>query len=57
MPIRILTKLNLRVRADNDQAPAPKRRRGFVEEGRLSRELLINGIYHDPLWLGGSVEA
>lgn len=53
----VITKLNLRVRADNQRAIALYRRAGFIEEGRLSRELFINGCYYDLIWMGRGVEA
>jgi RimJ/RimL family protein N-acetyltransferase len=53
----VITKLNLRVRADNQRALALYRRYGFTEEGRLSRELFLNGSYYDLIWMGRSVEA
>ncbi len=53
----IITKLNLRVRADNQRAIALYRRQGFIEEGRLSRGLFLNGRYYDLIWMGRGVEA
>lgn len=51
----VITKLNLRVRADHERAIALYRRFGFVEEGRISRELCVDGTYYDLIWMGRSL--
>ena len=41
----VITKLNLRVRSDNERAIRLYQRKGFVLEGTISREHLIDGRY------------
>lgn len=52
----ILSRVKLRVNASNDRAIALYRSRGFIEEGRLRRELFVAGEWVDVLcmarWLG-----
>jgi RimJ/RimL family protein N-acetyltransferase len=48
----ILTKINLRVRTDNERAMRLYRRKGFVFEGTLRRELCVRGVYFDTHCLG-----
>lgn len=47
-----LRKLNLTVRSDNDRAILLYKRFGFVEEGRVKRLFLINGVFHDGITMG-----
>jgi RimJ/RimL family protein N-acetyltransferase len=49
---QVITKLNTRVRVDNDRALALHRGKGFVLEGTISRELQINGVYFSQHLLG-----
>lgn len=48
----IVTKINLRVRTDNDRAIRLYEHRGFVREGTISREILLDGRYYDHYWMG-----
>jgi RimJ/RimL family protein N-acetyltransferase len=48
----VITKIDLRVRADNERAIALYRRKGFVVEGTLKNEINLKGVYHDNLWMG-----
>jgi RimJ/RimL family protein N-acetyltransferase len=41
----VITKLNLRVRSDNERAIRLYRGKGFVVEGTVTREHLIDGRY------------
>jgi RimJ/RimL family protein N-acetyltransferase len=51
----ILRKINLVVRHDNKRAIELYRRLGFVQEGRISDFLYIDGVYHDCLYMGRAV--
>lgn len=48
----IVSKINLRVRTDNQRAIALYERKGFVIEGTISREILLEGEYHGTHWMG-----
>jgi RimJ/RimL family protein N-acetyltransferase len=48
----IVTKINLRVRTDNQRAIMLYKRRGFVVEGTIHREILLDGKYYDHHWMG-----
>ncbi|MBL7200004.1 MAG: GNAT family N-acetyltransferase [Anaerolineae bacterium] len=48
----IVKKIDLRVRADNDRAIALYRRKGFVVEGRLKKEIYLDGVFYDNLCMG-----
>lgn len=48
----IVTKIDLRVRTDNRRAMALYRRAGFVIEGTLRSEILLDGKYFDLHWMG-----
>jgi RimJ/RimL family protein N-acetyltransferase len=47
-----ITKVNLRVRTDNRRAIDLYERKGFRFEGRVSKELLVDGVHYDNLLLG-----
>ena len=49
---RIVKKLNLRVRTDNHRAIQLYEHRGFVKEGTIRKEILINDTYCDLHWMG-----
>jgi RimJ/RimL family protein N-acetyltransferase len=49
---QIIKKLNLRVRSDNFPAIHLYEKKGFVKEGTLHKEILIDGKYYDLLWMG-----
>lgn len=53
---KIIRKINLRVKADNHNAIKLYKRLGFVVEGRLTREFLIDGLFHDALIMGLSID-
>jgi RimJ/RimL family protein N-acetyltransferase len=49
---RIVKKINLRVRTDNQRAIELYERKGFVVEGTIRREVLLGGKYFDHHWMG-----
>lgn len=49
---RIVKKINLRVRMDNQRAILLYERKGFVKEGTISKEIFLNGKYFDHYWMG-----
>jgi RimJ/RimL family protein N-acetyltransferase len=48
----IVTKINLRVRTDNQRAIALYGRKGFTLEGTIRRGILLDGKYYDLHWMG-----
>ncbi len=48
----IIRKINLRVRTDNERAICLYRKLGFVEEGILKRDFLIDDNFYDSLMMG-----
>jgi RimJ/RimL family protein N-acetyltransferase len=48
----IVTKVNLRVRSDNARAIRLYERKGFLVEGTLRNEILLDGTYYDQYWMG-----
>ena len=48
----IVRKINLRVRSDNDRAIAVYKKLGFVQEGVITREFMIDGEFYDNIWFG-----
>lgn len=52
----VVRKVNLRVRVDNERAIALYERLGFVKEGRISRDLLDDGVFHDAFWMGREID-
>jgi RimJ/RimL family protein N-acetyltransferase len=49
---QIVTKINLRVRTDNRRAILLYESKGFVKEGTIRREMLLDGEYYDHHWMG-----
>ena len=47
-----IKKINLRVRADNHRAILLYERKGFVREGIIRKEILLDGAYYDLEWMG-----
>ena len=47
-----IRKVNLKVRSDNRNAIRLYKKKGFAEEGRITREYLIHGEFHDILCMG-----
>jgi RimJ/RimL family protein N-acetyltransferase len=50
--VGIIRKINLRVRTDNTRAISLYKKLGFLEEGILKRDFLINGEFYDSLLMG-----
>lgn len=48
----IVTKINLRVREDNEKAIKLYKNLGFKEEGNISRDIKVNGIYYNCIMMG-----
>ena len=48
----IVKKINLRVRSDNQRAVHLYERKGFVHEGTISREIVLDGTYFNRHWMG-----
>lgn len=48
----IVRKINLRVRTDNERGIHLYKKFGFVEEGILKRDFLIDGKFYDSLHMG-----
>jgi RimJ/RimL family protein N-acetyltransferase len=52
----VVRKINLKVRSDNTGAIRLYRRLGWVEEGRTTRDTLIDGRFNDCLLMGRAVD-
>jgi RimJ/RimL family protein N-acetyltransferase len=52
----VVRKINLRVHPDNARAIALYRSLGFVTEGRLTRETLVDGEFFDCVMMGRAIE-
>lgn len=48
----IIRKINLRVRTDNSGGIRLYNKLGFIEEGRLKREFIINDKFYDSILMG-----
>jgi RimJ/RimL family protein N-acetyltransferase len=48
----LVKKINLRVRTDNPRAIALYQRKGFVHEGTIRREIILDGQFFDNHWMG-----
>ena len=48
----IIRKINLRVRTDNTRGIKLYKKLGFLEEGIIKRDFLINGEFYDSLLMG-----
>lgn len=49
---KIIRKINLRTRSDNERAIRLYKKLGFEEEGLLRRDFQINGKFYDSLMMG-----
>ena len=49
---QIVKKINLRVRTDNQRAIVLYEHKGFVIEGTIHKEILLDGNYFDHHWMG-----
>ena len=52
----VIRKVNLRVRVDNPRAIALYEKCGFKVEGRISREMQVNGKFYDTLLMGKAID-
>jgi len=50
--LSIIRKINLRTRTDNTRAIKLYEKLGFLEEGIIKRDFLINGVFYDSLAMG-----
>jgi len=48
----VVKKINLRVRTDNSRAISLYERKGFVTEGTIRKDVLVQGQYFDHYWMG-----
>jgi RimJ/RimL family protein N-acetyltransferase len=48
----IVKKINLRVNTNNERGIPLYLRKGFVVEGRMEKEVCINGEFFDSYWMG-----
>lgn len=53
---RLVRKIDLIVRQDNDSAIRLYQKLGFTEEGVITRELQINGRFYDALRMGMAID-
>ena len=49
---QVVTKIDLRVRTDNQRAVMLYKRKGFVVEGTIRRAIFLNDEYFDHHWMG-----
>jgi RimJ/RimL family protein N-acetyltransferase len=52
----VVRKINLKVRVDNEAAIRLYRGMGWVEEGRTTRDTLIDGTFNDCLFMGRPID-
>jgi RimJ/RimL family protein N-acetyltransferase len=52
----IIRKINLRVRSDNTKAINVYKSLGFKNEGIITRDLIINGIFYDSITMGINID-
>jgi RimJ/RimL family protein N-acetyltransferase len=48
----LIRKINLRARTDNTRGKSLYNKLGFIEEGLLKRDFLIDGKFYDSLQMG-----
>jgi RimJ/RimL family protein N-acetyltransferase len=48
----VITKIDLRVRTDNQRAIELYQRKGFTIEGTIRKAIWIDGRYYDHYWMG-----
>ena len=49
---KIISKINLRVRTDNQNAIHLYEKKGFTVEGTIHKEVFLDGKYFDHFWMG-----
>lgn len=52
----VIRKVNLRVRTDNLRAIHLYKKMGFREEGIITREFQVDGVFYDSLTMGYAVD-
>lgn len=52
----VIRKIDLRVRTDNARAIALYEQLGFVREGTRTRDIQIDGVFHDALLMGRAID-
>ncbi|MFZ7132136.1 MAG: GNAT family N-acetyltransferase [Eubacteriales bacterium] len=52
----VIKKINLKVREDNVKAISIYKKLSFVEEGRITREFLIDKVYYNSLIMGYEID-
>lgn len=52
----LIRKINLRVRSDNERAKHLYQSVGFIEEGVISRDLLVDGTFYDSILMGLTID-
>jgi RimJ/RimL family protein N-acetyltransferase len=52
----IIRKINLKVRTDNSRAINLYKRHGFKEEGIITRDLYLDGVFYDSLYMGLAID-
>ncbi|AET68291.1 acetyltransferase, ribosomal protein N-acetylase [Desulfosporosinus orientis DSM 765] len=50
--LNVIRKIKLRVRSDNSRAIRVYEKLGFVQEGLITREFLIQGVFYDCFYMG-----
>lgn len=53
---KAIRKINLRVRSDNEKAIKLYKNMGFCEEGIITRDFLINGVFYDSISMGITID-
>ena len=48
----VVRNINLRVRTDNQRAIQLYQRKGFMHEGTISKEILLDGQFYSHHWMG-----
>lgn len=51
-----IRKLNLRVRADNENAIKLYKSLGFIEQGVITREFQMDGVFYDSIFMGLEID-
>ncbi len=52
----VIRKINLRVRVDNKRAIKLYKKFGFIKEGTISRQLLIENVFYDTYLMGLEID-
>lgn len=52
----LVRKINLRVRSDNERGILLYERKGFLTEGKVSRDIFLKGRFHECIYMGIAVD-